>query len=145
MLKDPYSNSPYTPSLHYFLSGIQTYDLEHTLGKKLRMYNPNIPSDREAIIRNYILPLTMHHTHKHKHALFRILESAVKNHNYDFDALFETDYENEEESYCTVEWERREIEDPRAFFEDIYKLAKKVWAEDLTKAESEKLKMTSAE
>ena len=55
MLKAPFTDTPYTPNISYILGALSIYDLENTVGKELRAYDPNNKQEREKIIRTFIL------------------------------------------------------------------------------------------
>ncbi|KOX99391.1 hypothetical protein [Pseudomonas nunensis] len=133
MLKWPMFDLPFEPMLSYWLGGISTYDLEETLGAELSAYDPNDKSQREIVIRNFILTRFDDLTYRHRFLLFKVLEEALNLPGFDFLAQFESDYD---ENTC-VAWDETQIKDARGFFEDIYKLAGEDWKEDLRKASIE--------
>lgn len=61
------------------------------------------------------------------------LSLAINTENYNFHSYFEDD----PEQYSTMAWDETQIDDPRGFFSEIYRLAKDVWKEDLQKASLE--------
>lgn len=119
--------------MNYFIGGIEIYDKEDTLGKELWEYDPNKISDREEIIKNYILASLNYLSYRHKFLLFEKLEELLATEDHDFSAYFEY----LEEEYIALAWYADEIVDPRGFFSKTYEIAKIVWNEDIIKAESE--------
>lgn len=132
-LIDPSTGQPYIPTPAYFLGCFDIYDREETLGEELEKFDPNSPEDREALILNYSLTKRWRITYRQKFLLYKSLEEALLDSSYDFQALLEHDYQAC--SSLPNGWDT--MENPRVFFEDIYKLASKVWADDLRKAEAE--------
>lgn len=133
MLKDPYLNKAFNPRFSWFVGVFDVYDREETRGVELGVYNPNISNDREKLIRKYCLNLP-YLSYRHKLVLFEALESALEDSNYNFSVFFDID-ECETSSWPRGEW--YSLNSPRCFFEEIYRLAKEVWGEDLEKAASE--------
>lgn len=133
MLMWPKFNAPFEPKIIYWLGGISIFDREETLGAELWVYNPNNNNDRERIVKNYILSRFDHLTYRHRFLLFKILEDALALPEFDFSAQFESDYD----ANTCMAWDETEIENPRGFFEDIYRLAAEEWKEDLRKASGE--------
>ncbi|WP_192564065.1 hypothetical protein [Pseudomonas gozinkensis] len=133
MLKDPYINEEFEPGLMWFIGVFDVYDREETRGAELEVYNPNDSADREFLIRKYCLNLP-YLSYRHKLVLVERLELLLLEQNYDFQELFEID-ECEAASWPRGEW--YSLEDPRGFFQDLYKLAKEAWGEDLAKAAGE--------
>ncbi|WP_085710612.1 MULTISPECIES: hypothetical protein [unclassified Pseudomonas] len=133
MLMSPGVNLPFTPQLSYWLGGIGTYDLEETLGVALAIYDPNDASDREIVIRKFILGGFFGYTYRHKFLMVKILEDALSSPCFDFSKLFEDDYD----SNTCVAWDETMVDDPRGFFEDIYRFAVEQWHEELKKARAE--------
>jgi hypothetical protein len=107
MFIDLGTGQPYIPTPSYFLGCFDIYDREETLGEELEKFNPNNPSDREELILKYCL--VGNRTYRHRFLLYKCLEVAL----------------------------RDEMENTRAFFEDIYRLATIEWKEDLQKANLE--------
>lgn len=130
---DPDSGTPYIPTLYYFLGAFDIYDREETLGEELSQYDPNIPSDRETLVKNYCLPRYKNYSYKKKYLLFACLENALSDNEYNFQKIFEDNPEecNSLPSY----WD--EMENPRAFFENIYRILKDDWEADILKASKE--------
>ncbi|POA31203.1 MULTISPECIES: hypothetical protein [unclassified Pseudomonas] len=133
MLTHPFVNIPYVPVPLYLLGGISIYDREETLGEELWVYNPNEKNDREKIIKVFILPDFDYLTYRHRFVTFKMLEDILRQENFDFAAQFESDYDEPR----TIAWNETEIDDPRGFFEDIYRLASEAWKDDLHKASLE--------
>lgn len=133
MLKDPFLNTPFNPSLKWFIGVFDVYDQEQGLGEELEKYDPNKTADREKLIKIYALNLD-YLSYRHKHALVEYLKNSLNNENYDFQSLFEIS-EDDAASWPRIEW--YELESPREFLNDIYKLAQIEWKEDLQKANLE--------
>ncbi|AZF37961.1 hypothetical protein C4J88_3182 [Pseudomonas sp. R4-39-08] len=133
MLKSPFGNMPFTPTISYILAALSIYDLEDTKGEALWRYNPNDTKEREIIIKDFILKDLMYLTYKHRFILITMLQAALKKPEFDFAKEFESDYDE----YITMAWDETEIADPRGFFADIYRLANEVWKDDLQKASRE--------
>ena len=130
---DPSTGQTYIPTPALFLGCFDIYDREETLGEELEKFDPNNPEDRETLILNYSLTERWRITYRQKFLLYKTLEEALSNSSYDFQALLEHD--SQACSSLPNGWDT--MENPRIFFEDIYKLASKVWADDLRKAEAE--------
>ncbi|WP_139833050.1 MULTISPECIES: hypothetical protein [unclassified Pseudomonas] len=135
MLKVPFTDLPYKPTVDSLLAGLDTEYKDDSFKSKLLKLNPNNRADRETIIKNYIIKDQEHLSYKHKYLLIKELEKAITDKYYDFSTSFEYDYETDESSASP--WPADEIDTPRGFFEDIYQVAKKTWEADLSKAESE--------
>ncbi|KJZ33073.1 MULTISPECIES: hypothetical protein [Pseudomonas] len=133
MLKWPLYDLPFEPTLLYWLGGISIFDREETLGEALWVYNPNDSADREKIIRVFLLGKLEYLPYRHRFLMFKILEDALAQSNFDFSTQFESDYE----ANTSMAWDETEIVDPRGFFEDVYKYAREEWKEDLKKASLE--------
>lgn len=133
MLKHPFLEKPYVPNINSFLGGIEIYDREETLGEELWKYDPNKASDREEIIKKYILTSLNYLSYRHKFVLLEKLGELLSIEGYNFSSYFEY----LEEEYRSLAWYADEIVDPRGFFSKIYEIAKIEWKEDLIKAESE--------
>ncbi|WP_419794880.1 hypothetical protein [Pseudomonas palleroniana] len=126
-------NTPYTPNTSHILGELSIYDIEETVGRELRKYNPNNEKDRKKIIISYILKDLMYLSYRHRFLLMSALRDALDNTEFDFSKEFENDYDE----YITMAWDETEIADPRGFFADIYRLANEVWKDDLQKASLE--------
>ncbi|KTC19611.1 hypothetical protein AO391_15775 [Pseudomonas marginalis ICMP 9505] len=133
MLKSPFGDTPFTPTISYILAALSIYDLEETKGEALWQYDPNKTEDRETIIKCFILKELMYLPYKHRFVLISMLQDALTDPNFDFAKEFESDHDR----YTTMAWDETEIADPRGFFADIYRLASEVWKEDLQKASLE--------
>ena len=131
MFIDPDTRQPYIPTPTYFLGCFDIYDREETLGEELEKFNPNNPSDREELILKYCLD--RNRTYRHRFLLYKCLEKALEDKNYDFQSLFK--YDPEAYSSFPCGWD--EMENTRAFFEDIYRLATIEWKEGFQKASLE--------
>ncbi|GKX52722.1 hypothetical protein [Budvicia aquatica] len=130
MLLDPITKQPYDPSLYDFTTYFDIYDREETLGEELSKYDPNIANDRCAIINKYVIDKSNYLTYRHKYLLFKVLEDALNDTHYDFNRILEDD----PDEYSSIAWD---INDPRGFFEDILKIAKESWKDELYKASLE--------
>lgn len=133
MLKNPFMDTPYIPNISHILGALSIYDLENTVGKKLRKYNPNNTQEREKIIRTFVLKDLMYLSYRHRYYLILELEKALKTPKYNFAKEFKSDYDE----HITMAWDETEIDDPRLFFEDILLLANEEWKDDLQKASLE--------
>jgi hypothetical protein len=130
MLTWPKFNTPFEPTLFYWLGGISIFDREETLGVELSLYDPNKKSDRAQVIKKYLLSRFDHLSYRHRFLLFKILEESLSDFDFDFSTQFESDWE----ANTCFAWDETEIDDPRGFFEDIYRLATIEWKDDLQKA-----------
>lgn len=130
---DPSTGQPYVPTPAYFLGCFDIYDREETLGEELEKFDPNNPVDREVLILNYALTKRWKITYRQKFLLYKSLECALQDSSYEFQALLEHD--SQTCSSLPNGWDK--MNNPRVFFEDIYKFATEVWADDLRKAEAE--------
>ena len=134
MLFHPSSDKiPFAASLYYFVGIFDIYDQEETKGKELAHYNPNNSEDRETLILKYCLDPYNKLSYRHKYKLMENLSLAINTENYNFHSYFEDD----PEQYSTMAWDETQIDDPRDFFSEIYRLAKDLWKEDLQKASLE--------
>lgn len=131
MLIDPGTEQPYIPTPSYFLGCFDIYDREETLGEELERYDPNNQIDREELILKYCL--TNERSYRHRYLLYKCLEESLQDKSYDFQALLEHD--PEEYSSLPDGWD--EMNCPRLFFEDIFRLATIQWKDDLHKASLE--------
>ncbi len=134
MLFHPSSDQiPFDASLYYFVGIFDIYDQEETKGKELARYDPNNIEDRESLILKYCLAPYNKLSYRHKYKLVENLSLAINTESYNFHSYFEDD----PEQYSTMAWDETQIDDPRGFFSEIYRLAKDVWKEDLQKASLE--------
>ncbi len=133
MLKHPFLNIPYKPKLQYLLSGFDIYDREESLGEALSNYNINSPTDREELIKNYITDRSTDLNYRHRKSLIDILSSALNYDAYDFSEIL-SQYP---ESHCALPYGWDTMENPRGFFEDIFRIMNKEWKNDLEKASLE--------
>lgn len=131
MLIDPGTGQPYIPTPSYFLGCFDIYDREETLGEELEGFDPNDPTDREELILKYCLPRKR--SYRQRFLLYKCLEKALQDKNYDFQSLLK--YDPEAYSSFPDGWD--EMKNTRAFFEDIFRLATVEWKDDLQKASLE--------
>lgn len=132
-LRGPWSDALYLPTLHHFLGPFDVYDREETLGVELETHDMNDPVQRAALIRRDITGQFKELSYRHRHALLDVLARALQEPGYDFQAILEHDPES---TYALPAlWD--EMDDPRAFFEDIYRLAREDWHDDLARAAAE--------
>ena len=131
MFIDIDDGQPFRPTPSFFLGGVDIYDREETLGEELEKLDPNNPIDREEIILKYCLPTRK--SYRHKYVVFKCLDEALQDESYDFQSLLK--YDPEAYSSFPDGWD--EMENTRAFFEDIFRLATVVWKDDLQKASLE--------
>ncbi|WP_460150543.1 hypothetical protein [Pseudomonas sp. S3_A03] len=127
------SHIPFDANLMYFVGVFDIYDREETKGEELAKYNPNDQKDRENLIRKYCLDPNNRFSYRHKYKLMETLFLALNNEHFNFNYFFKDD----SESYSLMAWDETEIDDPRGFFADIYRLANEVWRDDLQKASLE--------
>jgi len=132
MLAHPYTNMLYVPTVGHFLGGIDVYDQEETLGEALWELDPN-SGDREKIIREYIVPHHAYLSYRHKFLLVNTLKNALNDKDFDFSIFFDIGTD----SHTAPAWDALEIETPRSFFEDIFRISSEVWMSDLSKAAEE--------
>ncbi|MFW0756593.1 hypothetical protein ACN1C3_17920 [Pseudomonas sp. H11T01] len=133
MLIDPGTGKPYVPTPSYFLGCFDIYDREETLGEELEKYDPDKPADREILILKYCLSKRWKLPYRQKFLLVECLKEALLDKSYDFQSLLA--YDPEEFSSLPPGWD--EMENPRVFFEDIFRLASEEWKADLYKASLE--------
>lgn len=133
MLMHPFVDIPYDPKLLNFLSGIEIYGREETLGKELQKYNPNTPEDLDIIVRKYILPDLNFLSYRHKYRIFHYLNECLNDPCTNFKNVFVPTHDD----FLYYMWDESEIKDPRGFFESIFKSAREFWEEDLHKASLE--------
>jgi hypothetical protein len=133
MLKDPFLNCEYSPSIAEFVGIFDIYDLEDTLGAELEKYDINSKNDRAELIIKYITSGCKWLNYRHRYALTTTLKKALDDKKYDFQKLLEHDYDshNSLPSY----WD--EMASPRDFFQEIYDAINRDWKEDLAAAEQE--------
>lgn len=130
-------NIPFEPTMTSLLSGIDIEYKDDSFRIKLLELNPGDKNDRETIIKNYILKDQDYLTYRHKFMLVQNLEKSLADELYDFDVLFEYDFDTDQASLSP--WSAEEIKTPRSFYEDILKVAKETWKCDLDKAAVEDL------
>lgn len=131
MFIDAADGLPFEPTPSFFLAGIDIYDREETLGEELDRLNPNDPDDREIIILRYCLPTKR--SYRHKYLIYKSLEAALGEAEYDFQSLFK--YDPEAYSSFPSGWD--EMSSARVFFEDVFRLSTIAWRYDLIKAVEE--------
>ncbi|MCE0463424.1 MULTISPECIES: hypothetical protein [Pseudomonas] len=132
MLLAPFTDLPYQPTVDSLLAGIDTEYKDNSFREELLKLDPNSAADRRIIIKDYIIKEQEYLSYRHKFLLLRKLEEALADKLYDFDAMFEYDYDTNEPSASP--WLVSDIQTPRSFFEDIYKLASEEWKQDINKA-----------
>lgn len=133
MIKDPYLDQPYAPTVRELIGDFDIYDREHTLGLELEKYDINLSADRRMLARNYILVSYDFLSYRHKFLLVAVLKSALQDEFYDFKVLLEHDCEST--NLFPGGWD--EMKSPRAFFEDIYSVLSDEWKGQLLKASLE--------
>lgn len=133
MLTWPRFNTPFVPTIFYWLGGVSIFDREETLGAELWVYNPNKKTDREEIIKKFVLKRFDCLNYRHRYLLFKVLEESLSSPGFDFSTQFENDWE----ANTYLAWDETEIDNPRGFFEDIYRLANEEWKDDLHRASLE--------
>lgn len=102
--------------------------------KRHRYYNPRNGRYLRDNHKDLIVRKKPTQTHRHRYMLLKKLENTLHNKDFDFSALFDND---DDDDYTSAAWESHEIDDPRGFFEDIYRIAMNVWKEDIEKAKPE--------
>ncbi|WP_283189717.1 hypothetical protein [Pseudomonas sp. PMCC200344] len=130
---EPSTGYSYIPTPSYFLGGFDIYDREETLGEELGRFNPNDPIDRKTLVLHYCLVEFSELSYRHKYLLVGCLDKALRDASYDFQALLEND--PEEYSSLPSGWDK--MDNPRAFFEEVFRLATVEWKDDLQKASLE--------
>ena len=132
-LRGPWVDVPYEPTLYHFLGPFDVYDREETLGATLDAYDMNDAVQRAALIRRHITSQYKELGYRHRHALVQVLARALQDPAYDFQAMLEHDPD------CThalpARWDA--MDEPRAFFADIYRLVQRDWHDDLARAAAE--------
>ena len=107
------------------------YDREETLGGELEGFDPNDPTGREELILKYCLPRKR--SYRQRFLLYKCLEEALQDRNYDFQSLLK--YDSEVYSSFPDRWDK--MKNTRAFFEDVFRLATVVWEDELQRASLE--------
>jgi hypothetical protein len=133
MLRDPFMDRNFEPDLMWFIGVFDVYDREETRGEELEVFNPNNQVERETLIVRYSLKLGCL-SYRHKFVLFEFLAEKIRDRSYDFEILFNID-DVYDSSWPRAEWYA--LTDPRGFFEDVYRLAREEWKDDLHKASLE--------
>ncbi len=133
MLKHPFLDIPYEPKLRYFLGPFDIYDREESIGEDLSNYNVNLATDRERLIKKYIIDKSSDLSYRHRKVLCDNLGKALNDETYNFsqELSLAPGY------YCTLPWGWANMDNPRGFFEDIYRLTNEWWKDDLQKASCE--------
>lgn len=132
-LRGPWSEAPYVPTLHHFLGPFDVYDREETLGVELDTWDMNDAARRAALIRRDITSQYKELSYRHRYMLVQVLEQALQDPAYDFAAILAHDPESTHA--LPARWD--DMHDPRAFFADIYQLARHDWRDDLARAAAE--------
>ena len=132
-LRSPWVDVPYEPTLYHFLGPFDVYDREHTLGVELDTWNMNDPVQRAALIRRDITSQYKELSYRHRHVLVAVLAQALQDPAFDFQAILEHDPEST--NALPALWD--EMDDPRAFFADIFRLVQQDWRDDLARAAAE--------
>ncbi|WP_339520342.1 hypothetical protein [Pseudomonas proteolytica] len=134
MLFHPHSSHiPFDASLNYFVGVFDIYDQEETKGVELSKYDPNSPKDREKLIITYCLDPEEQLSYRHRYKLMDALKCSLNIKSFNFHVFFEDNHDE----YINMAWNEDEIDDPREFFEEIYRLASDKWKDDLHKASLE--------
>ncbi|RON01135.1 hypothetical protein [Pseudomonas brassicacearum] len=133
MIKHPFLDIKYQPTVRGLIGAFDIYDREETLGLELEKYDVNVAGDRKALAKKYVAGNYDYLSYRHKFLLVAVLKSALRDGSYDFQSLLEHDCEstNRFPDY----WD--EMENPRAFFEDIYSVLSDEWKDELLKASLE--------
>lgn len=132
MLKDPDIDLPYNPDMYCFLYGFDVYEKDEEFVNDLEKRDPNNAEDRSALIVHYFIEKNNYLSYRHKYVLVKLLEDAIHNEKYDFSEVINS-YEDD---YSILPW-GWDIKDSRAFFEDILRVAKEYWKDELQKASQE--------
>lgn len=132
MLNCPYLGQPFEPNITRFIGGLDVYDQEETLGAELWALNPNDTNDREFIIKKHVLNRFDKYSHAHKYLFIDALHKALTDNTYNFDILFQDSIEE----YISMAWNAEQLDTPRSFFEDIYRLARDEWRKDIEIAQT---------
>ena len=101
------------------------YDREETLENKLNAYNPNDSQQIKELMQRYFFNTTRIESlgPMHREELKNALLKALASPDYDFTSLLK---DNDEKCfYLPSEWN---IENPRRFFEVIYKTLNETWS-----------------
>jgi hypothetical protein len=133
MIKHPFVDVEYRPTVRGIIGVFDIYDREETLGVELEKFDMDNASDRKALAKKYIAIGNDYLSYRHKFLLVAVLETALNNESYDFQALLEHDCEST--NLFPDGWD--EMKSPRAFFEDIYSVLSDEWKDQLLKASLE--------
>lgn len=94
----------------------------------------NEATTRERISKKYIIDKkNTDLNYRHRRSLVDLLNTALSDDSYDFSTILR----QVPGFYCTLPWGWSDMENPRGFFEDIYRLATQGWKYDLQKASRE--------
>ncbi|MDI2594691.1 hypothetical protein POF45_25145 [Pseudomonas sp. 681] len=133
MIKHPFLDIEYKPSVRELIGVFDVYDREETLGEELDAYDINQSADRKGLAEKYIVGTNDYLSYRHKFILVNALYLALQDREYDFQALLEHDCESTNRfPDC---WD--EMDEPRKFFEDIYEVLSAAWNDELKKANLE--------
>lgn len=127
MLKAPFTELPYIPTVASILAGLDTEYKDEAFKTELLNLIQAKKRIGKKIIKCHIIADQDYLPYLHRFILIKTLEEALSDKNYDFDT-------NEPTS---SPWETSKIKTPRSFFEDIFRTANEIWKDDLLKAASE--------
>lgn len=130
MLYHPNTSFPFVVTPQAFLGGFDVYDREETLGVELGTYDPNNNEDRCYVINTYCIPRLNDYSYRHKYILVKMLDDFINARKIYFNEVIEGD----PEEHFSLPWV---IKEPKVFFEDILKIAKESWKDELHKASLE--------
>lgn len=130
MIKHPFLDIEYKPTVRGIIGAFDIYDREHTLGIELEKYDMNNASDRKELAKNYIADNSDYLSYRHKFLLVATLQAALLDKSFDFKALLEHDCQST--SSFPTNWEK--MKTPREFFDDIYSVLVDEWNDQLIAA-----------
>ena len=130
MIKHPFLDIEYKPTIRGIIGAFDIYDREHTLGIELEKYDMDIASDRKALAKIYIANNSEHLSYRHKFLLVTTLRNALLDKFFDFKALLEHDCESTNSFPVDCD----NMKNPRAFFEDIFSVLVTEWEDELQSA-----------
>jgi hypothetical protein len=124
-LKYPDSEVDFVVEPRYFLGVFDVYDREETLGAELDRVDPNDSKQLTELLRRRFFegPRVAKLSAEHKVELTRVLKRAL-DENYDFAKLFDAETDHWDCFSLPGSWQ---VRNPRAFFEEIYRLAGEYW------------------
>ena len=93
----------------------------------------NDPVQRAALIRRDITSQYKELSYRHRHVLVTVLAQALQDPAFDFQAILE--HAPESTNTLPALWD--EMDDPGAFFADIFRLVQQDWHDDLARAAAE--------